>query len=196
MISAGLAACAVTTAPVFSGDDRQAVMQVETYLKALVRFQAQFTSTGTDGDGEGFVWMERPGRLRVEFVRPRPRLLLARNGHLLLADHLTGGTQTMPVSRTPLDILLAPTIALSGAVSVTSIQRRPGVLQLSLIRTGAPQQGQLTLRFSENPLTLTGVLVQDQSGRTTDLTLSHMVRDQPIDPSHFDYHPDSSPASE
>ena len=43
---------------------------------------------------------------------------------------------------------------LSGAVTVTAIQRLPGQLQVTLVRTDSPGDGSLTLIFADQPLTL------------------------------------------
>ena len=170
-----------------SGDDQVAIGQISAYLNSLQRFSARFTQAGPDGFSEGNVWMARPGQLRVEYMRPRPKLMLANHGRLLLVDRTTQATTSLRLSRTPLDILLAPQVTLTGAVTITALQRLSGGLQLSLVKTDAPGQGTLTLRFTADPLALDGVTVVDRNGQTTAFNLTDMNRDAPIDPALFDY---------
>ncbi len=194
IIALGLAAmaagCAMTPpAAALSPDDRVAIAQITTYLNGLHDFEARFAQVGADGLSQGTVWLSRPGRLCVQYERPRRRVMIANHGRLLLADLTTGGTSSLPVSRTPLDILLAPVIELNNTVTITALQRQPGGLQLSLVKTAAPGQGTLTLRFTADPLALAGVTILDRNGQTTAFDLSDLHRDVKIDPDHFVYHP-------
>jgi outer membrane lipoprotein-sorting protein len=184
---AALAACSVAPPPlVLSGDDRVAVAQITDYLNGLQHFTAKFSQAGPDGYSEGYVWLQRPGKLRVEYLRPSPKLMLANHGRLLLVDRITQATTSLRLSRTPLDILLAPHITLSGAVTITALQRIDGGLQLNLVKTDAPGQGTLILRFTANPLALEGLTVI-RDGQTTAFNLSDLNRDTLIDAARFEF---------
>jgi outer membrane lipoprotein-sorting protein len=191
LFAIGLSGCGAlrVAAPALGTNDQATISTAQSYLDQLRAFRARFTQSGADGYAEGNVWLARPGRLRVDYISPRPKLLLANRGRLLLADQTTGATTTMPVSNTPLDILLADKIDLSGAVTVTSVQRFDTTFQLTLVKSNAPSQGRLTLQFEDAPLALIGVVVQDSAGHTNTLRLSDMVRDPSIDPSIFHYYP-------
>ena len=195
VLAAGLAACA-TAPPLQTASDQQAIVQVQTYLDGLQHFKAHFTQTGTDGVADGYVWLDRPGRLRVAYVRPAPKLILANHGRLLLVDQLTGATSNMPVSRTPLDILLSPQVQLVGAkLAVTSVAAQPGALQIGVVKAAAPTQGRLTLHFTLDPVRLVGVVVQDSTGRTNTLALTDLERSAGFSPDLFQYVPVASPPS-
>jgi outer membrane lipoprotein-sorting protein len=191
-----LAACVQQPALVPTAEDQATLAQVQTYLDGLRQFHARFNQSGTDGNADGILWLDRPGRLRVEYADPHPRLLLANHGRLLLADLVTGATSNLPVSNTPLDMLLSDKIDLSSPVTVTSLQRQPGAFQVGLIKAGAPSQGRLTLQFTAVPLALTGVVVQDASGHTNTLQLFGLYRDSNLDPSLFRYRPAPVPPGE
>jgi outer membrane lipoprotein-sorting protein len=172
-----------------NADDRVAIAQITQYLNALHSFKADFAQTGPDGVSQGTVWMQRPGQLCVLYERPRRKIMLANQGRLRLADLTTGATTSLPLARTPLDILLAPVVQLTDSITITGIVRQPGALQLSLVKTASPGQGTLTLRFSAAPLALTGVTIVDRNGQTTAFDLSDMQRDVQIDPARFSYTP-------
>jgi outer membrane lipoprotein-sorting protein len=81
----------------------------------------------------------------------------------------------IPLSSTPLGLLLRAHIALSGDVTVTDVTRLPGQIQITLARTGSPGEGSLTLIFSDNPLTLREWAVTDAQGKETRVTLFNVA---------------------
>jgi outer membrane lipoprotein-sorting protein len=137
------------------------------------------------------VWLDRPGRLRIAYDGPQPKTLVAANGRVIVYDASSGGSTTMPVSRTPLGILLAPQITLTGPVAVTSSKTDQGVTQLTLIRTSAPGDGYLTLYFAQSPLTLIGVLVVDAYQRPMMIHLERLDLNPAVTPTLFN---DPTPA--
>ena len=94
------------------------------------------------------------------------------DGQVLIVDRSTGGTTTMPVSRTPLGMLLTPRISLSGAITVANLVRLPGMIQITLEKTGQSSQGNLVLTFADQPLQLTAVTITDTHRRTLTMRLS------------------------
>jgi outer membrane lipoprotein-sorting protein len=90
------------------------------------------------------------------------------------------------LGRTPLGILLAEHVELSGGVTVTSIQRFPGQIQLTLVRTDSPGDGALTLVFADPPLTLRQWTVVDGQRRETHVTLYNVQLGGSFDPQLFE----------
>lgn len=188
MLAAALAGCAMTPAPaVLSGDDQTAIAQITEYLNGLHSFRARFVQAGPEGMSAGSVVLARPGRLAVHYEGARPRLIVANHGRVLAVDLTTHATSGMRLSRTPLDILLAPEITLSGGVTITRLTREGGGLQVALVKTAAPGQGVLTLRFSADPLELQGVTLVDGSGRVTALDLQGLQVNVPVADGEFEY---------
>jgi outer membrane lipoprotein-sorting protein len=160
------------TPPTQTPQDRADIARVETYLNALTSLKAHFLQVAPDGGlSEGTAWLERPGRMRFQYDPPSPFLLLASSGVLTFHDSSLQQDSNIPLSRTPLGILLADHVSLSGAVTVTSIEREPGQLQLTLVRTETPGDGSLTLTFADQPLALRQWTVLDAQRRVTHVTL-------------------------
>lgn len=131
-LAAGLSAPGVRAQPAFqqSARDRADVARVEGYLNGLKSLKARFTQVAPDGGiSQGTAWMERPGRMRFQYDPPTPFLLVAAHGELVFNDLSLQQTSQISLSRTPLGILLAANVTLSGAVTVTGIQRLPGQLR-------------------------------------------------------------------
>jgi outer membrane lipoprotein-sorting protein len=167
--------------------DQQDVARVEAYLNGIKTLKADFLQVAPDGaTSQGTVWMDRPGRLRFQYAPPSPFLLVADYGVLVFRDSQLNQTSNIPLGRTPLGILLAKDVKLSGAVTITGLQRLPGQLQLSLVRTESPGDGSLTLVFSEEPLALRQWVVLDAQRQETRITLYNVQLGVTPDPKLFD----------
>jgi outer membrane lipoprotein-sorting protein len=109
--------------------------------------------------------------MRFQYDPPAPFLLIAAHGVLTFNDSALQQTSNSPLSRTPLGILLAEHVVLAGAVTVTSVQRLPGQIQVTVVRTESPGDGSLTLIFADQPLMLRQWTVVDAQRRETHVTL-------------------------
>lgn len=166
--------------------DQADIARAEAYLNGLKSLKAHFMQVAPDGGlSEGTAWMERPGRMRFQYDPPAPFLLLASSGVLTFHDASLQQTSNIPLSRTPLGILLAEHVTLSGAVTVTGIQRQPGQLQITVVRTENPGDGSLTLIFADQPLALRQWTVVDAQRRQTHVTLYNIQLGGTYDPLLF-----------
>ncbi len=189
-----LGGCTTTQAPLaLSATQQSAIDRIAHYLDGLRSFRADFVQTGAFGEGSGTVWLDRPGRLRMSYAGSAEKTLVAANGRVVIYDGASGGTTTTPVSRTPLGMLLMPSITLSGNVTVSRFREMAGLTELSIERTGSPGDGSLTLFLSQAPLSLLGVLVKDGYQRPLMITLSPMTINPPITPDLFQY-PGATPS--
>jgi outer membrane lipoprotein-sorting protein len=85
-----------------------------------------------------------------------------------------------------LGILLADHVDLTKGVTVTGLQRLPGQLQISLVRTDSPGDGGLTLIFADQPLALRQWTVVDAQRRETHVTLYNVQTGGSFDPQLFE----------
>ena len=160
-------------AAVLSDSEQATLVSVSRYLNGLRSLKARFIQVGPDGvTTQGTMWLQRPGRMRFEYDKPSPLLLVAGQGTVVFHDAQLGQTTNIPVGNTPLGLLLADTITLSGDVTLTQFQHPPSQLQLTLVRTKTPGDGSLTLNLNANPLVLTGWSVVDAQGRETQIRIS------------------------
>ncbi len=164
------------------------VSQIESYLNGLTALTANFLQVAADGSTRtGKAWLQRPGKMRFQYDAPDPQLLVAGFGLLVYHDPALGQTTNIPLSATPLGILLAPHVVLSGGVTVTDIQRNPGEVDVTLIRTGKAAAGSLTLVFGTGPLELRQWKVLDAQSRQTEVSLYDIAPGGPYPDSLFTY---------
>ena len=186
MLPAGFAATAEPGLTLTSRDKAD-LARIETYLNGLRSLKARFTQVAPDGGlSEGIVWLERPGRMRFQYNPPSPILLVASHGVVVFHDSSLDQTTEVQLSRTPLGILLADRVDLAGSVTVTAIQRVPGQLQITLVRSASPGDGSLTLIFADSPLVLRQWTVVDAQRKQTHVTLYDGQTGGSFDPALFE----------
>ena len=177
LMSLGIATSGRATAPAPppTPQDQADSARIEAYLNSLTALKARFIQVAGDGGlSQGTAWLQRPGRMRFQYDPPAPFLLIASHGVLTFNDSALQQTTNIPLGRTPLGMLLAERVVLAGPVTVTAIQRLPGQLQVTLVRTESPGDGALTLIFADNPLALRQWTVVDAQRRETHVTLSNI----------------------
>ncbi len=185
-----LAAPAAHAQPAFqpTSRDQADLARIETYLDGLRTLKANFLQVAPNGaTSQGTVWLERPGRMRFQYDPPSPILLVAGHGLLVFHDRQLNQTTNIFLSQTPLGILLADHVHLGGDVTVTGMQRLPGQIQVSLIRTASPGDGTLTLVFADNPLALRQWTVVDAQRQATRVTLYNVELGGSFAPELFRY---------
>lgn len=177
--------------------DKTLISQIETYLNAQKGLTANFLQVAADGSTRtGKAWLERPGKMRFAYDPPDPQLLVAGFGLLVYHDPQLDQTTNIPLSATPLGILLAPHVNLESAgVYVTNIDRQPGQVNISLVRQGKEAAGTLTLSFSTDPLELRAWVVTDAQGKQTSVHLYDVAPGGPFPDSLFQYTPSTGPST-
>jgi outer membrane lipoprotein-sorting protein len=180
-------------AAVLSDADEATLLRVGAYLNGLRALKGRFLQVGPDGKTtQGTMWLERPGRMRFQYDKPSPLLLVAGHGVVTFYDSQLGQTTNLSVTQTPLGLLLADRITLSGDVTVTDFQQGQGRLIITLVRTKSPGDGSLTLMLNADPLALVGWSVVDAEGRETRLRISDVQLGGTFDESLFTFiDPDS-----
>lgn len=175
--------------------DQTLIGSVETYLNSQKAITANFLQVSPDGSTRsGKAWLERPGKMRFAYDPPDQQLLVAGFGLLVYNDPQLGQTTNIPLSATPLGILLAPHVNLdSGGVYVSAIDHQPGQLNITLMRHGKEAAGSLTLTFSTDPLELNAWTVTDAQGKQTIVHLYDIAPGGPFPNSLFEFVPPSAP---
>ena len=158
-VAAALPASAILApAPVeaAAGDLDRAV----TALRGITTMKADFTQTDRNGQSvSGVMTLKRPGKIRFEYAKGVPMLVVSNGKSMYLVDYEVNQVQRWPISNSPLGALLDPNrdvkkygkLIDSGHPDVVSIQvrdpKRPefGVITLIFARdSSAPGGLQLT----------------------------------------------------
>jgi outer membrane lipoprotein-sorting protein len=171
-----------------TAQDSVDLARIETYLDGLRTLKAHFLQVAPNGaTSQGTAWLDRPGRMRFQYDPPSPLLLVAGHGLVVFHDKSLNQTTNIPISKTPLGILLADKVHLSGDVTVTGMQRLPGQIQVSMVRTASPGDGSLTLIFADSPLALRQWTVLDAQRQETRVTLYNVETGGKFDAKLFEF---------
>ncbi len=168
-----LGRCSPVPAPMLTAADAADIGQVTAYLNSIPKFEASFVQTGSFGPDAGTIWADRPaGHLRIDYDDPEARVMVIADGGVRILDRTSGALTRLPVSRTPLGMLLTPRISLSGDITVQSVVHTGGSIEVVLRNTSHPGQGSLTLTLAEQPMRLIAVTLLDARQRSLTMTLS------------------------
>jgi outer membrane lipoprotein-sorting protein len=171
-----------------TAEDRADIARIETYLNNLHTLKARFLQVAPDGGTSGGVaWLDRPGRMRFQYDKPSPLLLVAGHSLLVYYDRELHQTTNIPLDATPLGLLLRDNLRLAGDVTVTGIERQPGQIQVTMVRTKSPGDGSLTLVFADQPLTLKQWAVVDSQHQETRVSLFNVELGGSFDPDMFTF---------
>ncbi|MBB3896857.1 LolA family protein [Roseococcus suduntuyensis] len=184
-LAPGLATPAIAPA-LAQAPDRAAIAEVERYFNGLTTLRARFlqiSQQGGSAEGTAMIW--RPGRMRFEYDPPEPTLLIAADGQFFHWDKELRQASVVPLSATPLGLLLRNPLRLSGDITVEAVERGAGVVRVTLHRTDRAAEGRIQLVLDEAPMVLRQWAVQDSQGRVTRVTLTDMRLGERFDPFQF-----------
>ncbi|MEZ5823922.1 MAG: outer membrane lipoprotein carrier protein LolA [Geminicoccaceae bacterium] len=160
---------------------------IEAYLNDLGSMRSRFSQIAPDGSmSTGMFALERPGRLRLDYDPPSGVLLIAPGDwRLVFYDSTIRQVNVIPIGETPLGFLLDEKVRLSGPVTIVDQRLTGDEVGVTLVRSDAPDQGNVTLIFAPSPLELRRWVVVDAQGLTTHVILEGIERGIELDPELF-----------
>ena len=171
-----------------SAQDKADVARVEAYLNTIRTAQSRFTQFASNGEvSTGDFYLQRPGRLRFAYDPPVPILIVATGSDLIYFEKELEQVSYIPVGRTPLGFLLERTVAFGKDIAVDRVQRQPGALAITGHDTRRPEDGAVTLVFSDQPFELRQWIVRDPQGKSTTISLEGLRTGVTLDPKLFEF---------
>ncbi|HEY9549211.1 MAG TPA: outer membrane lipoprotein carrier protein LolA, partial [Kiloniellaceae bacterium] len=171
-----------------SPDDVAAVARVERYLNDIQTLQGRFVQVSSNGAyAEGDIYLDRPGRLRFDYDPPSPVLIIANGLSLLYYDEELKEATFLPLWETPLWFLIREEVRFDENVDIVAIEEALGTLRITLRDPDAPDGGEVTLVFADEPLALKKWELTDPQGIHTQVSLINPVYGEAVDPGLFKY---------
>jgi len=188
----GMAVPAMSAEPVqlaaLSPDEVATVTRIERYLNDIKTMQARFVQVSSNGAyAEGELYLDRPGHLRFDYDPPSPVLIIANGLSLLYYDEELKEATFLPLWETPLWFLIREEVRLDDNVDIVAIEEALGTLRITLRDPEAPDGGEVTLIFSDEPLTLKKWELTDPQGIQTQVSLVNPVYGVEVDAELFKY---------
>lgn len=179
---------AVLLAPLPSyAEDRAATIQrIEQYLSGVRTIVADFNQLGADGSAaSGTFYLQRPGKMRWQYEPPTPVLMVADGTAITYYDYELDQVSQMPLNSTLAGFFAKDDVKFDDAVNITEFSNEASVIRLTIVEREAPEDGSLTLEFSDKPLALRNMLLTDASGQTTRVQLQNARYNVKLDKSLF-----------
>ena len=180
----------VTVPARLTAQDKIDLKRVEDYLKSLSTLKSRFLQTSSNGRiASGKLFMSRPGKLRFEYDPPASILMISDGIFLIYIDKDLDQVTHVFLKSTPVNFLVRENIRMDGDITVTKIERSPGLLRLTIRDTDEPEKGSITLIFADKPLALRKWTVIDARNIRTNITLTGLETGMKLDPKLFQHGP-------
>ena len=167
-----LAVASIALAPTLLHAQSNDLQTVQNHLRAITTLTADFTQTDRNGKVlTGTLTLKQPGKIRFQYEKGVPLLIVAEGGALTLIDYSVNQVQRWPIRNSPLGVLLDPKRDISRFAHVVPGQD-PRIISVEAYDAKHPEYGRITLVFLRGAgpagLTLQGwVALDNQNNRTT-----------------------------
>lgn len=194
LLAAGLAAAIASpvlaqTAPTpakLTADQQALLDKATAYIQGLGSAKGRFVQTDQRGtQTQGAFYMQRPGKARFAYDPPAGLLVVSNGNNVNIFDSRLKTYESYPLSKTPLNLLLAREVRLDRGVVITDI--RPLADGFTIVAQDAKRQalGRISLDFSNSPVALMGWTVTDIKGGQIRVRLSDFAETSGLDPKLF-----------
>lgn len=186
LLAAAASAALLPSVAGAQGYDPQVVDALNRYLNGITTMQGTFVQQSPDGRvADGEFYMSRPGRLRFEYNDPYPTTVVADGFWAGVINREARTLNQIPLSQTPLYLLLDANVDLAGSGAIQSVERGPGVVRVRAIDPGNPNEGSITMVFNTQPVELVKWIITDAQGRSSVISLRQVQRGKYIEPRKF-----------
>lgn len=172
---------------------RPSLADVERALVETRSMTADFTQTAANGEvRRGTMFLKRPGRIRFDYGRDSPILVVADGTRLSFVDYGVSQVSQWPIRQTALGVLLDPRADLSRIARVLPADSAPrdGDIAVEAVDPKRPELGRMVFfltpdRAAPGGLRLSGWRVIDAQNSVTTVELSNIRMNVAIAESTF-----------
>jgi outer membrane lipoprotein-sorting protein len=133
--------------------------QVQSHLQSVNTMTANFAQTDRRGRTlTGTLTMKRPGKIRFQYQRGVPMLIVGDGKALTMIDYEVKQVSRWPIGNSPLSVLLNPNKDLSSIAKV--VENTPQVLLVQARDPKRPEFGTITIAFAKVAGAPSGLMLQ------------------------------------
>ena len=167
--------------------EQQALLAKATaYIQGLSSAKGRFVQTDARGtQTQGTFYLQRPGKARFAYDPPAGLLVVSNGNNVNIFDSRLKTFESYPLSKTPLNLLLAREVRLDRGVVITDI--RPLADGFTIVAQDAKRQalGKISIDFSNSPVGLMGWTVTDIKGGQIRVRLADFAETSDLDSKLF-----------
>lgn len=155
--------------------DAETIQRVEEYLTNLTSIVADFSQVDPNGGlAEGKFYLKKPGKMRWEYKPPTPILLVSNGKVMTYYDSELDQVNYIAFDDTLAGFLAQDKITLnSKSAQLTDFVAKNGIIRATIVQKEKPEEGSLTLEFTDGPLQLKQMVVTDARGQRTNIQLQN-----------------------
>ena len=196
---AAVSAALVVSAPVpAAAQDAADLASAVTSLRAISTMRADFVQADANGQRvKGVLTLKRPGRIRFQYEKGVPMLIVSDGSALTFVDYEVRQVQRWPIKSSPLGALLDPSrdVGKYGRVMPTGSDR---IVSIEVRDKARPEYGVITLIFTRKGdapggLELSSWAALDSQKRRTIVTLSNQQYGLAVPDNAFRYNDPRAP---
>lgn len=174
-------------APAALNAEQKALLDKATaYVQGLGSAKGRFVQTDARGTRtQGTFYLQRPGKARFAYDPPAGLLVVSNGNNVNIWDSRLKTYESYPLSKTPLNLLLARQVRLDRGVVITDVRRLAD--GFTIVAQDAKRQalGKIALDFSDGPIGLMGWTVTDIKGGQIRVRLTDFGETSGLDPKLF-----------
>ncbi len=165
------------------------IARVEAYLAGITTLTADFTQTAADGSvSKGKFFLKRPGKMRWQYAAPTPILLVSDGKSITYYDAELDQVSYIGVDETLAGFLAQKEIKLeSPTTRLTQFESNAGTIRATMTQKAKPEEGSLTLVFSDNPVLIREMQIVDATGQTSRVVLTNPTFGTPLENELFQF---------
>ncbi len=177
-----LAAACIALAPAWSPKARamtqqsaKAVREISDFFNGFRTLSGEFTQISPRGRvSTGKFYISKPGRMRFEYSPPNPFVIVSDGSWVAVRNNARDTVDYYPLSKTPLRMVLAKKVDLARDAIIHKVERREGLIIVTLEDRDQMVPGQLVLVYDTGRKTLQQWIVVDGQGRRTTVSLNNL----------------------
>jgi len=158
----------------------RSVIAAERFLNSIRTLKAPFVQASSSGNyARGNLYIERPGKLRIDYDKPTNLQVYADGTWLFYIDEELKDVSQVPLAATPASFLVRDKFSFSDGLTIQKVEKRNRALRITVVRK-EEESGSLALLLSEDAMAFRGWTVTDPQGVKTTVTLLSPTLNQPI----------------
>ena len=180
----------VLAAPAAAQAPAGELAQVQQHLSTVETMTAGFSQTDRNGQVlTGTLTLKRPGRIRFQYQKGVPLLIVADGRALTFIDYSVRQVQRWPIANSPLGILVNPGANIQRFAKVMP-DADPRIVSVEAYDPKHPEYGRINMVFLKSPGAPAGLMLQgwvavDSQGNRTTIRLSNQRFNAPVSDGTF-----------
>jgi outer membrane lipoprotein-sorting protein len=164
----------------------EAAGRINSYFNSFETMKGDFVQTSPRGrTTRGVMHLAKPGKLRFEYEPPNPLLIAADGKWLTIKNKDKEKGDQVPLSSTPLRLIVAPKLNLLQEAAVLNFEQAEGFTTFALADKKGRTAGQIILVFDDNANELRQWIIVDGKGQKTTVELANLQKNVKMNPKLF-----------